>query len=192
MSEGWIGIDLDGTLAEYLGWQGMGHIGEPIAPMVERVKAWLAEGKDVRIFTARVCSSQSQEDLDVFLREYTRWCFQVFGRQLPVTSEKDWKMIKLWDDRCVQIMPNIGIMVQDALAREVQSMKNDDVKRRARIAELEAECGRLREALVKLKECLEGYFGKTEKDFFEDCNEDSGELYFADVYNVAVNALRVR
>ena len=139
MSEGWIGVDLDGTLAEYLGWQGMGHIGEPIAPMVERVKAWLAVGKDVRIFTARVCSSQSQEDLDVFLREYTRWCFQVFGRQLPVTSEKDWKMIELWDDRCVQIMPNIGIMVQDALVREVQSMKNDDVKRRARIAELEQE-----------------------------------------------------
>lgn len=56
--------------------------------------------------------------------------------------------------------------------------------------ELEAERDRLREALVKLKECLEGYFGKTEKDFFEDCNEDSGELYFADVYNVAVNALK--
>lgn len=151
MSEGWIGVDLDGTLAEYLGWQGMGHIGEPIAPMVERVKAWLAEGKDVRIFTARVCSSQSQEDLDVFLREYTRWCFQVFGRQLPVTSEKDWKMIKLWDDRCVQIMPNIGIMVQDALAREVQSMKNDDVKRRARIAELEkmAEARKLANRLLE-------------------------------------------
>lgn len=62
--------------------------------------------------------------------------------------------------------------------------------RAARIAELEAERDRLREALVKLKECLEGYFGKTEKDFFEDCNEDSGELYFADVYNVAVNALK--
>lgn len=61
---------------------------------------------------------------------------------------------------------------------------------KARIAELEAERGRMREALVKLKECLEGYFGKTEKDFFEDCNEDSGELYFADVYNVAVNALK--
>ncbi len=151
MSEGWIGVDLDGTLAEYLGWQGMGHIGKPIAPMVERVKAWLAVGKDVRIFTARVCSSQSQEDLDVFLREYTRWCFQVFGRQLPVTSEKDWKMIKLWDDRCVQIMPNIGIMVQDALAREVQSMKNDDVKRRARIAELEkmAEARKLANRLLE-------------------------------------------
>ena len=47
-------------------------------------------------------------------------------------------MIELWDDRCVQIMPNTGIMVQDALVREVQSMKNDDMKRRARIAELES------------------------------------------------------
>lgn len=62
--------------------------------------------------------------------------------------------------------------------------------RAARIAELEAERDRMREALVKLKECLEGYFGKTEKDFFEDCNEDSGELYFAEVYNAAVNALK--
>lgn len=147
MSEGWIGVDLDGTLAEYLDWQGMGHIGEPIAPMVERVKAWLAAGKDVRIFTARVCSIQSQEGLDDFLQEYTRWCFRVFGRQLPVTCEKDWKMIELWDDRCVQIMPNNGIAVQDALVREVQSMKNDDVKRRARIEELEAERDRMRDAL---------------------------------------------
>ena len=48
-------------------------------------------------------------------------------------------MIELWDDRCVQVMPNIGIMVQDALIWEVQSMKNDDVKRRARLAELEKE-----------------------------------------------------
>lgn len=63
-------------------------------------------------------------------------------------------------------------------------------RRGERIAVLESERDRLREALVKLKECLEGYFGKTEKDFFEDCYEDSGELYFADVYNVAVNALK--
>ena len=160
MSEGWIGVDLDGTLAEYLGWQGMGHIGEPIAPMAERVRAWLAVGKDVRIFTARVCSIQSQEDIDIFLREYTRWCFRVFGRQLPVTCEKDWKMIELWDDRCVQIMPNTGIMVQDALVREVQSMKNDDMKRRARIAELEAERNQLREALKEIAKFADSEYEK--------------------------------
>ena len=68
-------------------------------------------------------------------------------------------MIKLWDDRCVQIMPNIGIMVQDALAREVQSMKNDDVKRRARIAELEREIKFLKTEMT----CWDSYIKELEK-----------------------------
>ena len=34
---GWIGVDLDGTLAHYGGWIGPDHIGDPIAPMVERI-----------------------------------------------------------------------------------------------------------------------------------------------------------
>ena len=38
---GWIGVDLDGTLAIYTGWKGCDHVGEPIPPMVERVKAGL-------------------------------------------------------------------------------------------------------------------------------------------------------
>jgi hypothetical protein len=29
---GWIGVDLDGTLAHYDGWKGIDHIGEPIKP----------------------------------------------------------------------------------------------------------------------------------------------------------------
>ena len=50
---GWIGVDLDGTLAHYDEFRGDDYVGEPIEPMVERVKQWLDEGKDVRIFTAR-------------------------------------------------------------------------------------------------------------------------------------------
>lgn len=42
--QGWIGVDLDGTLAHYDGWKGADHIGEPIPAMVERVKQWLSEG----------------------------------------------------------------------------------------------------------------------------------------------------
>ena len=69
-------------------------------------------------------------------------------------------MIELWDDRCVQIMPNTGIMVQDALVREVQSMKNDDMKRRARIAELEAERNQLREALKEIAKFADSEYEK--------------------------------
>ncbi len=35
-NSGWIGVDLDGTLAHYEGWNGANHIGEPLAPMLER------------------------------------------------------------------------------------------------------------------------------------------------------------
>lgn len=50
---GWIGVDLDATLAEYHGW-GDGSIGQPVELMLRRVTGWLAEGREVRIFTARV------------------------------------------------------------------------------------------------------------------------------------------
>ena len=52
--EGWYGFDLDGTLAKYDGWKGIDHIGEPVRPMVELIKRMQAEGKTVKIVTARV------------------------------------------------------------------------------------------------------------------------------------------
>jgi hypothetical protein len=52
--ENWIGVDLDGTLAHYDGWDGWNVIGPPIPLMLERVKLWLDQGKDVRIITAHM------------------------------------------------------------------------------------------------------------------------------------------
>ena len=45
---GWIGVDLDGTLSTHDGW-GDGSIGEPVPAMVQRVREWLAEGREVRM-----------------------------------------------------------------------------------------------------------------------------------------------
>lgn len=109
----WIGVDLDGTLAHYDGWKGMAHIGQPIPAMLERVKKWLSEGKDVRIFTARVCPQQTEEDLDTALRTITHWSFKHIGAQLPITCIKDFGMVELWDDRCVQVIPNTGKTVEE-------------------------------------------------------------------------------
>jgi hypothetical protein len=105
---GWIGVDLDGTLAEYNGWKGEKHIGKPIPLMVERVKKWLEEGKEVRIFTARVW--QYAPDVEDTIQ---KWCIKHIGQILPITCFKDYGMIELWDDRCVQVMPNTGIALQD-------------------------------------------------------------------------------
>lgn len=52
--EEWIGFDLDGTLAKYDGWKGLDHIGEPIEAIVRLAKKFHAEGKRVKILTARV------------------------------------------------------------------------------------------------------------------------------------------
>lgn len=100
---GWIGVDLDGTLAHYEGWLGPKHIGDPIAKMVERVKAWLAAGIEVRIFTARVSG-----DDGTCLAVIRSWCRTHLGTHLPVTCEKDYGMIELWDDRAVQVVENTG------------------------------------------------------------------------------------
>lgn len=111
MSDGWIAVDLDGTLAVYDHWRGPSHIGEPIPAMVERVKRWLEEGRDVRIFTARVTSDGTIARAVVASqarRAIRRWCAQHIGRELPITNVKDWKMLELWDDRAVQVVTNTG------------------------------------------------------------------------------------
>ena len=103
MVGGWIAVDLDGTLAQYTHWVGPHHIGEPVPAMLQRVKDWLAAGKDVRIFTARV----SDQDPSV-VETIQAWCEVHIGKVLPVTNVKDYQMIELWDDRAVQVVPNIG------------------------------------------------------------------------------------
>lgn len=109
---GWIGVDLDGTLAVYGGWQGAHNIGEPIPAMVERVKRWVAEGREVRIMTARVYSDGTPArnlDAETSRDRIAEWCHVNLGFTLPVTCTKDYDMIELWDDRCVQIIPNTGL-----------------------------------------------------------------------------------
>ena len=100
----WIGVDLDGTLAEYHGWKGASHIGEPIEPMKERVLKWVAEGKTVKIFTARACVSTQIPPIGKWLKLHG---FPEF----EITNIKDYGMVELWDDRCVQVEPNEGTRV---------------------------------------------------------------------------------
>lgn len=104
---GWIGVDLDGTLAQYEGWQGAAHIGRPVPKMLDRVKEWIAGGVDVRVFTARVSGDNHFEVAQV-KEAISDWCKQHVGRSLPITCRKDYAMIELWDDRAVQVQANTG------------------------------------------------------------------------------------
>lgn len=107
---GWIGVDLDGTLAHYDGWKGFEHIGPPVERMRQRVIEWLSEGRDVRIFTARVCGTDGR-NVDTVRGHIEAWCLEHLGRVLPVTNKKDYAMAELWDDRAIQVRENTGLRV---------------------------------------------------------------------------------
>lgn len=99
--KGWIAVDLDGTLAYYHSWRGLDHIGKPIKAMLERVRGWIAEGYEVRIFTARAASPELVPPVEAWLKK------QKLGG-LKVTNELDADCLEVWDDRCVQMIPNMG------------------------------------------------------------------------------------
>ena len=117
ISKGWIGVDLDATLATYDGWRGADHIGEPVERMIRRVKDWIAQGYEVRIVTARVGRpdptrvSNTQEKIEKMRTLIQDWCEVHIGSRLIVTNEKDYAMIELYDDRCVQVEANTGKLI---------------------------------------------------------------------------------
>jgi hypothetical protein len=125
-SGGWIGVDLDGTLAHYEKWDGRvdGNIGVPIPRMVARVLKWIREDRDVRIFTARVSYQGTPAEMMLIREGIENWCSQHLGKVLPITCIKDMHMVMLYDDRCVQIVTNTGM----TLAEHEALWGNDDGK----------------------------------------------------------------
>lgn len=106
LQQGWIGVDLDGTLAVYTEWKGIDHIGEPVAEIVLLVKSLLSAGVEVRIFTARMQEPDAQPHIEA-------WCLQHLGQVLPVTDRKDFSMAFLIDDSVVAVERNTGQFLHD-------------------------------------------------------------------------------
>ena len=166
-SRGWIGVDLDGTLAEYHGWKGIGHIGKPIPRMVERVKQWLAEGKQVRILTARVAPGRDNELARAHIHN---WCKEVFGRTFVLTHEKDRSMIELWDDRVVQVLPNSGVTIaEQALAAKSQ------------LFDLMAQNEALAEKLAHAEHCAKNTLGAVKELALTYIRADLHSVFEADL-----------
>jgi hypothetical protein len=119
-SKGWIGVDLDGTLAHYETYQGPTHIGDAIPKMLERVLDWINEGKIVKIFTARALNPISVPYIELWLENHG-----IGG--LEITAIKDSHMIELWDDRCIQVIKNQGIPILEQ-ALEAQADAQMDME----------------------------------------------------------------
>jgi hypothetical protein len=108
---GWIGVDLDGTLAYYEPGQ-YPDIGEPIKTMLDRVMKWLEAGKEVRICTAR--AAHGPEDIKLV----KEWLEGIGLGHLQITCMKDGEMEELWDDKAIQVRPNTGEPIVDAELQE--------------------------------------------------------------------------
>ena len=104
---GWIGVDLDGTLAYYEGWRGLDYIGKPIPGIRARVLEWIEQGYRVKVFTARASVPEGVEPIK-------NWLAENGFPELEITSSKDFHMIELWDDRAIQVVTNSGSPILSA------------------------------------------------------------------------------
>lgn len=142
---GWIGVDLDGTLFTYNDWVPWNVFGDPIAPMVERVKVWLAAGVAVKIVTARVgcpvynrvsdlyspsgvlsreCAVTGELFSDALMIQAVQsHCEQHGLPRLPVQCFKDLQMIEQWDDRAVQVIANTGRTLAEEHVAELAALR---------------------------------------------------------------------
>lgn len=99
----WIGVDLDGVLASsHGGWNGYTYIGEPIRPMLRRVKYWLKQGRRVKIFSSRAEVGKKG------IKPIQDWCEKHGLGRLEVTNIKDSGLIEIWDDLAVHVEENTG------------------------------------------------------------------------------------
>jgi len=100
----WVGVDLDGTLARD---DAEGHflppypLGEPIPEMIAMVQSLLQAGVTVKVFSARACEPESVPIIQAWAEKHG------LGR-LEVTNQKDYDLIRFYDDRAIQMLPNQG------------------------------------------------------------------------------------
>ncbi len=105
-SKGWIGVDLDGTLARSDTISTLNRIGDPVPKMLDRVKSMIEHGTRVKIFTARAGDPEQVQLIKAWLRKNEI-------PNLEVTNVKDYDMIRLYDDRAVQVVANTGEIVRN-------------------------------------------------------------------------------
>ena len=110
----WIGVDFDGTLS--IGGLKLqdGRLvlepGTPVWPMVARVRRWLAEGRTVKIFTARVSEAATRPDFTAAqIAVVQAFCREHIGTELEVTCVKDFGCTELWDDRARRVEYGTGL-----------------------------------------------------------------------------------
>lgn len=99
MSKGAIACDFDKTIAFHV--DGQEKLGNPIPKMLRRIKAHLAAGDNVEIFSARADNPRT-------VRELGDWTEKHLGVRLPAGNVKKPYYYRFYDDKAVEVEPNTG------------------------------------------------------------------------------------
>ena len=103
----WVGVDLDGTLAEYHGWVSPTHIGEPVENIVNLVQHLMANGYEVKVFTARMATPWVHQQ--TMIRDAIKsWTKEHVGRELDSTCVKNPSCLAIFDDSAFSVEGNSG------------------------------------------------------------------------------------
>jgi len=123
-----VAVDLDGTLAhDYEGEFHPDKIGKPVPKMMNRVKTWIADGIEVRIFTAR---AQHPENIEPI----RKWLKQNGLPDLLITNQKTMDIDVIWDDKARQVVPNTGNEITESHSTAFSLLRQirDEIDERSR------------------------------------------------------------
>lgn len=124
----WLAVDLDGTLAEYLGWAGEHTIGYVIPAIAERLKERHAEGWKIAIFTANLDCNQT-EYADVSAKIWGWLSENDLAKYVTeVTAVKRKYFTEFWDDRAITVEKNKGVFTEERLCKQLE-IEKAEVKR---------------------------------------------------------------
>lgn len=110
----WFGFDLDGTLAvDTPNRLNDTIIGKPIIPIVNIAKKLIAEGKEVRLFTARAYKgNRTNAEHEEVLYALKKWCVEYIGKEIPITCCKDHDIVHIYDDKAIAVRYNTGEIIK--------------------------------------------------------------------------------
>lgn len=112
----WIGIDLDGTLAETVTGD---RIGRPIPAIAELLLNIHQNGKyKVKIFTARAENSEKVEQIKEWLRFYE-------FPDLEITNVKDSECVLIIDNIATRVYKDCGVICQSCFAQLMRDFGTD-------------------------------------------------------------------
>ena len=118
-----IAVDLDGTLAQYDGWKGIGHIGCVIPEVANAMERAQSEGAEVHLFTARVSDPDDAAEAHAVI---SKWAEANHFNFASITAVKHKFFTEFWDDRAIQVIKNEGIFVLNEQTDQVCLNDGDD------------------------------------------------------------------